>query len=337
MTSFGTPIGGIGIRSLHKIKVMAFRFRPAERKDLDRNPHLREPDRPVYSPAIFQRLPDLLETLLSQRRVRMVVVEDDDRNCRARMLAGCSFVHPDSLAEALDSPEYGLLNALFKMALAGRCPFLAPKQIARANADGTLVAVDFLGVPDLATEPRLQKEADAAVFRTINAARHFYMSGYRVTEIWQEYSNTMARNFLQAAGFGIVRERPSGQDEPITLYRFRPKEALDSLGSAAALMSWTASPRLGLSLAEQELLELALLGYEDPEISARLTLSEDAVKKRWRAIYRRVTDAEPNLVPADATGHVRRRVLLGALQGRLEEIRPYPITRSRAAKLTLGG
>ena len=82
-------------------------------------------------------------------------------------------------------------------------------------------------------------------------------------------------------------------------------------------------PRLGFSIAEQRLLELALMDTSDHEAAALLSLTEDAIKKRWRGIYTRLRSTAPSLLPSDSTGSTQRRALLAYIRQHIEELRPY--------------
>ena len=90
-------------------------------------------------------------------------------------------------------------------------------------------------------------------------------------------------------------------------------------------------PSLGLSLAQQDLLELALRGSTDHEIALELGIAHDTVRKRWRAIFERAERAHPGLfgngAPAGrgtVRGTEKRRPLLAYLQEHAEELRPWP-------------
>jgi hypothetical protein len=82
-------------------------------------------------------------------------------------------------------------------------------------------------------------------------------------------------------------------------------------------------PRFGFTAAEQQLLELALLDHSDRDAAVALDLSTEAIKKRWRSIYRRVSQIELALLPREFNGSGQRRALLQSLRSNLQELRPY--------------
>jgi hypothetical protein len=89
-------------------------------------------------------------------------------------------------------------------------------------------------------------------------------------------------------------------------------------------------PRLGFSRSEQRLLWAALRGGTDEELSDTLCISQSAVKKAWRAIYTRVTDLMPGVIPSQLSeealtqdrGKEKKRRLLAYLREHPEELRP---------------
>lgn len=110
------------------------------------------------------------------------------------------------------------------------------------------------------------------------------------------------------------------------LLSYNRERALVNPALAMSLVFHRMRPRFGFSGSQQELLESALLDESDREFASKLGLTEDAVKKRWRAIYDRVAAVEPKLVAGTAAGASQRRALLGYLRQHLEEIRPYKAT-----------
>ena len=105
--------------------------------------------------------------------------------------------------------------------------------------------------------------------------------------------------------------------------------AAHSGGNIASLFVYTA-PRFYFSRSERVLLQHALMGETCEQLAASLSISPWTVKKRWHAIYDRVTDVDPELLPpsiaygahASSRGAERRRHLLNYLRQHLEELRP---------------
>jgi hypothetical protein len=108
----------------------------------------------------------------------------------------------------------------------------------------------------------------------------------------------------------------------VFLLKYTAERALANPAYAMSLVFNCPLPRFGFSLPQQELLESALLDRPDREFAASHGLSDDAVKKRWRAIYDRVVLIDPHLVETAVSGPNQRRMLLGYLRQHLEELRP---------------
>lgn len=93
------------------------------------------------------------------------------------------------------------------------------------------------------------------------------------------------------------------------------------------------APRLELSPAQREVLELAALGFEDARIAEALDVALDTIRKRWRAIHERVLDRMPELFSSSPVrdagsrnravrGPEKRRTLVEFARTHPEELRP---------------
>jgi hypothetical protein len=88
------------------------------------------------------------------------------------------------------------------------------------------------------------------------------------------------------------------------------------------------APVLGLRDADKQLLLAAINGLTDDELSLKLGLTLNAVKKRWISIFNQSTDARADLFPAislnDAQkrGRQKRHHVLAYVRSHMEELRP---------------
>lgn len=85
-------------------------------------------------------------------------------------------------------------------------------------------------------------------------------------------------------------------------------------------------PHFHFTESQRTILVLAREGHTDAEIGEQIGVSPDAVKKRWGAIYARVAEVFPSLLPESplgGRGAEKRRALLMHLRERPEELRPY--------------
>jgi hypothetical protein len=89
-------------------------------------------------------------------------------------------------------------------------------------------------------------------------------------------------------------------------------------------------PILGLRNSDQELLEAALRGTTDIELSVELGLKLPALKKRWASVFNRVAAAKPDLLPGiddnldrQTRGRQKKHRLLAYIREHPEELRPF--------------
>ena len=221
-----------------------YTLRHATIADLRSNLHLWEPDRSLFTPAIWTRLADLLEPLLATQRVRIGLVEERETG-RARLLGGCCFVEPALMREAIATEESTLINALFTMVAEGRSPFLSLKQTAVANAAGELIAFSFLGVPDLDYSAEPMSVEDGLLAAVVFQSYGFFHAGYQKMEGWGETLRPAVRQIFARIGAPTeVRERTAHNGPPAWLFRQTLAEAQANPGAAFVYQFLARPPRL---------------------------------------------------------------------------------------------
>lgn len=94
-------------------------------------------------------------------------------------------------------------------------------------------------------------------------------------------------------------------------------------GHAMSFIFDQSAPAVLVFRFQQLLLESALLDICDRDFALSQGVSDDAVKKRWRAIYDRVSAVEPQLTAPSLGSTNQRRQLISYLRRHLEELRPY--------------
>jgi len=159
------------------------------------------------------------------------------------------------------------------------------------------------------------------------------LRGYRFAQALREvYSSNALKAYV--SGGWVLRSRYESKAEDPTraqpfLLGIDREEIKGATGSRMASLFTEYPRRLGLKRIHQELLTHALAGMTDDEMTAMLSLSGSAIKKRWRSIYDRIDERAPGLLPpsdplrADAgRGAERRRHLLNYLRDHPEEMRP---------------
>ena len=124
-------------------------------------------------------------------------------------------------------------------------------------------------------------------------------------------------------GFDTHQVRKLGDGTTAKLMRLTRDRAVEMWPAGASPAMISPPPRLGFTRAEQKLLELSLLDRSDREAAAELRLSAEAIKKRWRSIYVKISRVDPALLRSDLAGADQRRALLQSLRNNLQEIRPF--------------
>ncbi|HEY1653530.1 MAG TPA: hypothetical protein VGF86_00275 [Candidatus Tumulicola sp.] len=218
----------------------------------------------------------------------------------------------------------------------GRRPFLNAAEIARADAgDGLNLVVLYYGgrlsgkVPDERMYAA-NYESSRRVFSGWNVRSH-------ATEIFMENWRGNGKDWGTSLGFRIGEYTAEQLEEKRIPPDFAPcvwwatrEDAGTNPGWALTLLFTSyARPHLRFTLAEQELLMVALDGYTDESIAKHAGTSVALVKKRFRAINEKVLDDGVRLGPSvpelsnGVRGAEMRRHLLNYLRKHPEELRPY--------------
>ncbi|MGJ5813632.1 helix-turn-helix transcriptional regulator [Paludibaculum fermentans] len=253
-----------------------------------------------------------------------MVVEDRDLGRPA--FFGCvGFASPSSVATVLAGNPRRFRDALLRSEWQRRPVFLAPKQLRAANASGDLALLHISGAPDDLdfTNPRV-----AELHRVSFSAFMTHCAGYRIAEFWQENLLPEASLYAESMGMVHVRDQTLDDGKTSSLFRFTREDVMVRPGAQLAFLMNFPPPRLGFSLAQQRLLELALLDYSDGESAKHLGISLEAIRKRWRSIHARHSFGE---------GKDQRRALLAYIRQNMEELRPWPSSRVTGATAVMPG
>jgi hypothetical protein len=297
-------------------------FRRAYREDISRSRILWECSRKYFDLQTWRALPSLLEDLLRRELISLAVIEDADSKT-LRMLGGISFVNPEYIKEARASCTT-LHNFVFDAALRGKTAFFSPKQVAIENAQGTLNLMNFLGHFNVTN----LSESELSNFYSVNnEAYRFFHFGYNYRVMWFEVFEPHRKAELQTQGMHVAKQTTLADGDIATLFRLTAEDALADPYRRFCTLFFPPKPCFQFSSGEQMLLEYALMDCSDAEASARLHLSMDAVKKRWRSIYHKVDMVAPEVLVEVESGSARRRSLLHYLKHHLEELRPYRTTQ----------
>ena len=278
-----------------------------------------ETDRPLFSPEIWQRLPKLMEDLIHRERIRVCVFEDRDTPGEILTLGVASFVYPEFLEGAMESGR-GLADSAFAAESNGHAVFLNLKQVAEANRREDLRSLTFFGGP---AHLHLNDPTMLISAGIIAEGWTFFHRGFGLREIWFEPISPFLIDSMVRTGVRQLGERVLPDGNIAKVFRMTRSEAVELAPSWPAIMMFAPPPRFGFSRVEQQLLERALLDLSDREAAEEMRVSTDAIKKRWRSIYKKVSQIEAALLPRELNGSDRRRALLQNVRTNLQEIRPY--------------
>jgi hypothetical protein len=212
----------------------------------------------------------------------------------------------------------------------GRNPFLTTEELARANSGegANMLAVGFNW------DSRLDECLAAEVRHTALqrfADRH---AGHNLKRVFAETCNGVLYRGCLEVGYRLVNSYDSwarevgsldNPDRPMFMCATR-EDVFSTVNSFLIRLFQYQRPVLRFSVAQQELLTLAVSGYSDLEAARILSIGLDAVKARWKSIYARVDRTYPGFLPDGGSagrGPEKRPILLAHLRDRPEELRPH--------------
>jgi hypothetical protein len=297
-------------------------------------------------------LPEMWRTLLSNGAMQLFLVEDRARRAGSRIVSFsvAVFVTDEFCSQArLTLPPY-LGVELARRYGSRQLPVLNRERIAQANAgDGLNVVMCFEGW----AEDGSASEQILAIREKQSEAFSLALRGYHIKEFLTDPIGRETSQWMLDAGARLRRDysnyfrrhhnAKSETWQRPCLLGLTKKEAFAHPGSSIAGLFICIPPRFRFNRSQRLLLQRALMGETCEQLAAALSLSTWTVKKRWRAIYDRVADADSELLSppiayglhAPSRGAERRRYLLNYLRQHLEELRPYQPQRRRPfAKLT---
>jgi hypothetical protein len=208
---------------------------------------------------------------------------------------------------------------------------LGRREIARANARRSL-NLFVLHNPLRYRDPNDEKLAK--IMPVGLAGFQYAHDGYNLQRlIWEVYGESLA-NVLLSTGYRLLdpfnnsapaNALPSSK-RPMLVARLREDSTEPGYNADQMMLSSYTVPRLGLTPAQQRLVKLALLEYDEHELERVLGISRNAIKQSWRGIYERTKEALPHAF-ADTEDPARRvsqrRAVLSYLRQHMEELRPF--------------
>lgn len=248
-----------------------------------------------------------------------------------------AFVADKFVREVKTAPSFWIGPELTKRSRTADAAVLMEKEIATANSRGGLNLAVWQGTV------RAEYGQDPEVGNALMAAFLEYHRGYLLRELIGQAESAGQLEAMCGTGgevwnfaqdrYEILRNRAARMFREPHVVGMTRETALGEPGSwgkwMTALFAYR-RPRLGLSRGEQRLLMAALDGGTDEELSSKLRISLNTIKKTWRGIYDRTTASMPDLIPGDARGaqaspergRAKRQRLIAYLREHHEELRP---------------
>ena len=285
-------------------------------------------------------------TLLCSPAFHSVIVEADPPVGQHKILGfGASvYVVPEFVDAQLANPQPGLNARLVKCIDAAEPVVLNEKGIRHQNTYAGLDMVIFYGCWRNCVPPESLREMQM-LLATAFVEKHI---GHRHNRFLYEATNETDRIFMRdshvyrfVSHFDDFHRQNSGNtwNRDRSLGIATRAEALSVPGSAMAMLFHYHEPKLRLHDSDQELLSAALTGLTDRELAEKLDLKVGAVKKRWLALFGRIADAHPNLLPlqeiengGNGRGPQKRHHVLAYIRTHPEELRPM-LSMRRSSKL----
>ena len=298
----------------------------------------------LVSETLASALPSLVARLVREKRVHAVLAEtyNVQRSVWSAHSVGLfAFLTRPALdrMQAEDSAFLGV--ELLAAAGHGRSAtwFLDERQVAAQNAgDGVDAFIlkwfncDSHDFDILSDQGRICLES---AYRALSMA----LAGHNLASVRMQGGAWLAPAYA-AAGFRIEKSYPAGSparcpDARLTkdrvTYAYTRDDFRQALhGSPVSRLFYRRRPRLGLTAAEREVLELALEGLTNEQIADRLDVGVSAIKDRWDRIYVRFEARIPQMLDCadsltNARGGERRRSVLRHIENHPEELRPYAV------------
>lgn len=263
------------------------------------------------------------------------VMEDEERPPGSRIIGfGITSVVTDQFFEEVKvSRRPGLGHILVDSFASGRSPILDRAGVRDANSTEGLSVIlqGAIAQPELA-----EKEIGFVVDLAIRTFLEVH-AGYNIKRGVNEAFSDAEMPMHYAVGGPDLRVEPIVDASPALPASAQPRRlwfergmALTIPGSQLCRLFLYEPPRFSFRATEQELLQHALTGKTDEELSAALHVSLSAVKKRWQNIYDRVAAEDPALLPGvkgtvqeGKRGAEKKHRLVDYLRHHPEELRPH--------------
>ncbi len=317
---------------------MYFTHRPAKNGDLE-NCFSLLLEKQTYVGKSKVDLLALWSLLIREEACVSVVLEDRRLPVSERVVGfGFTYFLADDFLKRVKThlPPFPV-KAMLRKYPGRKHPYLLKKEIEKApRGEGVTLFTPHYGWD----QRRLSKEDAFHARSLLQECFMSYHAGFKIKEMLMEAHGPQMRDLQATAGMRVRRDYKEfkGSAHWNGLANFNQPylmgctaaEAMKQPGTSMALL-WSkhSPPRFAFSVAEKKMLEKALEGETDEDISSSLNISTWTVKKRWQSVYGKVSGLDPdilrqktlkNAAPTPPTRQ-RRRKLTDYLRDHLEELR----------------
>jgi hypothetical protein len=243
---------------------------------------------------------------------------------RLRLVGLTVFVDDSFLADLDSRPTAQLAARVYELTAAGQCPLLSHDEIVARNcaSQGLNLLLLHAALCDY-------DHASPVMGPIINMGKDSFAlthGGYQYRSMIVGVHGTQQRDFFSLTG---LRETLAEDGVPESHRAHVLQCTRDDLpvGAFISYFYWVDEPRFGLSLRQQQILQLAVVNESDEQIAESLGITAEGVRKHWRGIFDAIKAADPVFFPAEKPGEGRglgkRRHVIHYLQSHLEELRPH--------------
>ncbi len=263
--------------------------------------------------------------LLTEPSFQATVIESQTPIAGQKIM-GCGmgvFVSAKFADAEIAQPRPGINSRIVASIASGNSVLLGRLEIGKGNANSGL---DFVNLYGTWREGILSPAQLPEVHALLGTSFVEHLAGYRFNRVLKEAIGASGIAFARATGtYRLIAEFPQSESALAVL---NPECGLSAPYSVAAAVYRYQKPVLHFRQAEQDLLVAALSGNTDAELSAKLSLSIEAVKKRFLSIYARVDQFKPDILDqsgaeSEVRGPQKRHRVLAYVRAHPEELRPF--------------
>ena len=255
-----------------------------------------------------------------------VVIENTDKKPYEIVGFGLSiFVTDEFVREAQENPKPYLALDLLLRWQSGRFPGLGLADIREANKK---TGLNLVGLHTVWGKPGMSDEECAPIRDLMLDSLFAHHRGYNIKAFTKEAFGEEERQRYLTFGF-LERNDYSGLPEITAekrpyLMGISKEEAFDPSREGRLIRDFFryTPPACAFTPADQETLQLALIGQTETDIAATLNISKESVKSRWDSIYSHVPRSLEAALFRQGEEKLKSRVLLQWLRNHPEELRP---------------